>query len=116
MSGLSGWRPVRTSPLIAASIALLAAACVSTPSIVTSQSAGCSSLIPPDWKEPVEGVDWPSEDATAGDVWAALDRQTGKLQQQFDRTIAVIGITARCEARDEAARARALKSKLLGIF
>ena len=52
-------------------------------------------------------MDWPGEDAVAADLWVALDRQTGKLDQANDRTAASIGIVKRCEERDREAMRRA---------
>lgn len=101
--------------LAAASISLGAAACVSGPPIVTTQSAGCSSLLPAEWAQGVTGAPLPDGD-TVGDWIAFADAQTGKLDQANERTKAAIGIVSRCEARDAAAIKHATRHKFLGIF
>jgi hypothetical protein len=82
---------------------------------VTTQSAGCSSLLPADWKQGVTGADLPDGN-TVGDWIAFGDAQTGKLDQANERTKASIGIVERCEARDAAAVKRATRRRFLGIF
>ena len=100
-------RAMRLSLLL--SIALLAGGCATIAPTVTSRSVSCATLIPSKWQEGVEGVDWPGEAATAADVWVALDRQTGKLDQANDRTVDALSIITRCEERDAAAVKRSTK-------
>jgi hypothetical protein len=61
-------------------------------------------------------VDWPGENATAGDVWVALDGQTGRLDQANDRTASAIVIVERCEKRDQDAVERATAPWYRRIF
>ena len=82
---------------------------------MTTQSAGCSSLLPAEWAKGVAGAPLPEGD-TVGDWIAFGDAQTGKLDQANERTKAAIGIVERCEARDAAAVKRATRRKFLGLF
>ena len=84
--------------------------------IVTAQSAGCSSLVPEEWRRPVDGADLPPAEATVGDWITFGDQQTGRLDMASDRTAATIGIVERCEARDQAAVRQATRRRVLGIF
>ena len=94
-------RQVLTRLLILACLALPVTACVATPPIVASPSA-CSSLLPPEWQEGVEGAALPQGE-TVGDWISYADAQTGQLDKSNDRYVAATGIMARCEARDRAA-------------
>lgn len=104
-------RATRLIPLLAM---LACGACASGPPIVTASAAGCSSLIPDEWRQGVAGADIP-EGNTVGDWIAFGDAQTGKLDIANDRTKSAIGIVARCEARDAAAIKQATRRKFLGI-
>lgn len=90
-------------------------ACVGGPPVVTTQGAGCSQLLPADWRQPVEGAPIP-EGNTVGDWIAFGDAQTGRLDIANDRTVSAIGIVERCEARDAVAVRRATRRRFLGIF
>lgn len=68
----------------------------------------CSSLIPSEWREGVEGAPFP-EGSTVGDWIAMVDAQTGQLDKANGRTVDTIGIIERCEARDRATVAEARK-------
>lgn len=103
---------MRSIPLCAT---LACAACVGGPPIVTTQGAGCSNLLPADWRQPVEGAPIP-EGNTVGDWIAFGDAQTGRLDIANDRTVSAIGIVERCEARDAVAVRRATRRRFLGIF
>jgi hypothetical protein len=94
---------------------LAATACAAGPLTVTTQAAGCASLIPPEWRGGVDGAELPSGD-TVGDWIAFADAQTGKLDQANDRTSSTIGIVERCEVRDAAAVRQATRRRFLGIF
>lgn len=83
--------------------------------IVTASAAGCSGLLPPEWKQGVEGADLPVGD-DVGDWVSFADAQTGRLDIANDRTKSAIGIVERCEARDAKAVKQATKRKFLGIF
>lgn len=83
--------------------------------VVTTQSAGCSSLIPPDWAQGVESAPLPGG-STVGDWITFGDQQTGRLDQANDRTASTIHIVTACEARDVAAVHRATRRRFLGIF
>ena len=84
---------------------------VSEPPIAASQSA-CSSLLPPEWREPVPGAPLPDGE-TVGDWIAFGDAQTAQLDKANDRTGAAIGIIERCEARD---REAVKKARRRGLF
>lgn len=82
---------------------------------MTTQGAGCSQLLPGEWRQGVEGAPLPDGD-TAGDWIAFGDAQTARLDVANDRTKSAIGIVERCEARDAKAVKQATKRKFLGIF
>lgn len=85
--------------IAAASLAL--AACLTRP-VVTTQQISCTALVPSDWKQGVMGIPLPGLDSAVGELWSALDAQTGKLDQANGHTKDAIGIVERCEARDAA--------------
>lgn len=101
--------PIRQSILGCATLAC--AACAGAPPIVTTSAAGCSSLVPAEWREGVVGAALP-DGATVGDWIAFADAQTGRLDSANGRTRDAIGIVARCEARD----ARAVRRAGRGFF
>lgn len=110
---------MRKALMIASTLTLALPACVpfaGGPPIVTAQSAGCSSLVPTEWREGVAGADLPLAQSVIGDWIAFADAQTGKLDQANDRTSATIGIVARCEERDRQAVERATRRRFLGLF
>jgi hypothetical protein len=82
---------------------------------VTARSAGCSQLLPAEWREGVAGAPLP-DGSTVGDWIAFADAQTGRLDVANERTKAAIGIVERCEARDAEAVRRATRRRVLGIF
>jgi hypothetical protein len=82
---------------------------------VTPSAAACSALLPPEWRQGVEGAELPQGDSV-GDWIAFGDAQTGRLDMANGRTRDAIGIVERCEARDAAAVARATRRRFLGIF
>lgn len=98
--------PMRVLALASTSLAV--AACAGGPPIVTTQSASCSTLLPPSWKDGVPGAPLPEGD-TVGDWISFADAQTGKLDQANGRTRDAIEIVTRCEARDQAAVKRATR-------
>ncbi len=61
--------------------------------------------MPSSHRTPVPPVDLPSDTALAGDLWVALDGQTGQLDRANGHTADVLEIVTACEARD----AQALK-------
>lgn len=83
--------------------------------LVTTQGAGCSQLLPTEWREGVQSAPLPAGD-TIGDWIAFGDAQTGRLDVANERTTATIGIVERCEARDAEAVRRATRRRFLGIF
>lgn len=99
-------RPAPISAWILLSTVLAVSGCVSGPPIVSGPSAGCSSLVGDDLKADVAGVDLPSPDASAGDLWGAFDGQTGRLDTANGYKRAGFQTIERCEARDRAAAAR----------
>ena len=90
-------------------------ACAGGPPIVTASAAACSTLVPPGWKNGVEGAPLPGGD-TIGDWVAFGDAQTGRLDQANGRTTDAIGIVERCEARDAAALKRARRGWLARLL
>jgi hypothetical protein len=70
----------------------------------------CAALIPPSYRRPVAATPLPRTDATAGDLWTALDGQTGRLDQANGRTADLISIAEACQAR-QAAVVRQLEPK-----
>ena len=81
---------------------------------MTAQNAGCSELIPADWRQGVAGAPLPSGD-TVGDWVSFADAQTGKLDQANGRTKDAIELVARCEARDAAAVKKATRRGFFGL-
>lgn len=79
------------------------------PPVVTTSAAGCSSLIPAAWRQPVEAADPPQEAPTVGDLIIFGDEMQGRLDMANDRTISTIGIVERCEERDREAVRRATR-------
>ncbi len=92
---------------------LFCGACVNAPPIATTPSA-CSELLPTEWLKGVAGVDLPDFNSV-GELGAAFDGQTAKLDVANDRYISGFGIVRRCEERDAKA-VKASRSKFLGLF
>lgn len=68
----------------------------------------------PSLRADVAGVEIPPIEASAGEIWTALDGQTGRLDQANDSRRAVLEVIERCEARDrEATSPRGLWARLL---
>jgi hypothetical protein len=105
-------RMIRLIPL---SAMLALGACAGGPPIVTTNAANCSSLLPDDWKQGVEGADLPDGN-TVGDWVAFGDAQTGRLDQANGRTRDAIEIVERCEKRDAEAVRRATRGFFGRIF
>jgi hypothetical protein len=110
-------KKTRKTQLVAAlMLGALTSSCA--PPIVTTHPSGCSSLIPSEWKQSVEGVDPPGASGrptVIADWQVAFDGQTGRLDQANGRTKDSIGIVERCEQRDAAAVHKATH-RFLGIF
>lgn len=104
-------RKALTILLMPAFVMLGLGACVGGPPIVTASAAGCSQLLPGEWKVGVSGAPLPDGD-TVGDWIAFGDAQTGRLDMANGRTKDAIGIVERCEARD----AKAVKRARRGFF
>lgn len=98
--------------LISTAFALSGCMLFRPPPTVIASPSSCTTLIPEAWKIGVAGVDLPGLDATVSDLWAALDGQTGKLDQANGRTMDAIGIVVRCEERDKAAVKKATRGGL----
>ena len=86
---------------ILASMTLVAAGCAAVPRMPNPQSA-CSSLVGPSLRADVPPVPLPPADATAGDLWTALDGQTGRLDTANTYRRAALETVELCEARDAA--------------
>lgn len=82
---------------------------------MTASAAGCSQLVPADWKAGVEGAALPDGN-DVGDWIAFGDAQTGRLDMANGRTRDAIGIVERCEARDAAALKKARRGWLGRLF
>lgn len=86
---------------------------------VTTQRAGCSSLIPADWAngtpaaEIVTGI--VAGTAGVGDWMLQADREAARGDIADDRTRAAIHIFTACEARDAQAVQRATRRRFLGL-
>lgn len=104
---------MRPSILPLAMLACALSACAAP--IVTTQSAGCSSLIPDTWLLGVSAAPLPDGNSV-GDWIAFGDAQTGKLDQANSRTKDAIEIQRRCEARDAAAVKRAARGFFGRLF
>ena len=70
-------------------------------------SAPCSPLIPPSFRNPVAATPLPAADASAGQVLAALDGQTARLDMANGRMSDVIAIVVACDRRAREAAASA---------
>lgn len=103
---------MRLTPL---SAMLACVACAAGPPVVTTQSAGCSQLLPGEWTAGVESAPLP-DGSTVGDWIAFADAQTGRLDVANDRTKAAIEIVSRCEQRDREAVRQATRRRFLGVF
>lgn len=101
------------STLLLVTLAAALSACAAP--IVTTHSASCSSLLPPEWKQGVAGAPLP-EGNTVSDWIVFGDAQTGKLDQANGRTKDAIGIVERCESRDAAAVKKATRGFFGRIF
>ena len=66
-------------------------------------TAGCSSLIPAGWTEPVPSAPLPPASAVEADWQVFGIEQTGQLARANGRTSDVVEIVTSCEARDAAA-------------
>lgn len=96
------------------SLVAVTTACAGTP-VVTTASAGCSSLIPPSWEQGIAGAPLPADDSVGS--WISFgDQQTGKLDTANARTRDAIEIQRRCEARDKDAVRRATRGFFGRIF
>jgi len=105
--------PVQMRRLILISSGLLLSGCVSAPPIVSTPTA-CSTLLPPEWREGVQGADLP-QGSTVGDWIVFADAQTGQLDKANSRYNESVGIIERCEQRDREA-VRKSRRKFLGVF
>ena len=70
--------------------------------VTAAPPSACSSLVPKSLRDVVVGVELPSRTARAGDVWSALDGQTGKLDTANANGTASLEIVEACEKRDAA--------------
>lgn len=83
-------------------VVLLCAACAGSIQVLTP-AAGCSSLVPAGWTEPVPSAAFPANLADVRDWQVFGVEQTGQLAKANGRTSDVIEIVRSCEARDAAA-------------
>lgn len=59
-------------------------------------------MIPPSYRAPVPPTPLPPTDATAGDVWTALDGQTTQLDAANGRSADLVQMADGCQARQAA--------------
>lgn len=83
--------------------------------VVQSTPNSCSTLLPADWKQGVDGADLPDGN-TVGDWIAFGDAQTGRLDVANGRTKDAIEIVERCEERDAAAVKKATRGFFGRLF
>jgi hypothetical protein len=102
--------------LISALMAVTSCAMFQGKPIVSATPNDCSSLVPDSWKQGVPGVDLPGLDAAVGELWVAIDGQTGRLDQANGRTKDSIEIVERCEERDRKAVQKATQGFWSRIF
>lgn len=96
-------RPALRALWILASIAPALPGCASTrltPPILAALD--CAALIPPSYRSPVAPTPLPRLDATAGDLWSALDGQTTQLDQANGRAADLVAIADGCQSRQQA--------------
>jgi hypothetical protein len=86
---------------ILASTMLVVAGCASGRHTLELPTA-CSSLVGPSLRGDVPPVEMPSVEAMAGEVWTALDGQTGRLDIANTNRRAVLEVIEGCESRDAA--------------
>lgn len=70
---------------------------------VSAATAGCSSLIPAGWTDPVPSAALPPAEAVETDWQVFGIQQTGQLARANGRTADVVEIVTSCERRDAAA-------------
>lgn len=70
---------------------------------VHTPTAGCSSLLPAGWTDPVPSAALPPVDAVEADWQVFGIEQTGQLARANGRTADVVAVVKACEARDAAA-------------
>lgn len=88
----------RLSILACMTLAVALSACA-TPTVLQRPASACSTLIPDDWKNGVEGAAPPL--APVVGEWIAFgDAQTGNLDKANGRTRDSITIVEKCEKRD----------------
>lgn len=78
---------------------LLCGACAGSIQIATP-AAGCSSIVPERWGDPVPSAAFPPDAATIRDWQVFGVEQTGQLARSNGRTADVIEVVRSCEARD----------------
>lgn len=69
-------------------------------------AAGCSSLIPAKWADPVPSAAFPQDSADERDWQVFGVEQTGQLAKANGRSSDVIAVVRACETRDAAAVGR----------
>lgn len=97
-------------------IAISSAGCALTPRPpVTPDVIRCAELIPDRYRQPVKGTAIPGP--TVGEISAALDSQTSKLDQANGRTSDVVAIVDVCDRHNTAAIDKIRpRKRILGIF
>lgn len=86
---------------------------VGGPPVLSTQSAGCSSLTPRSWHDGIPAPPYP--DPIVGALISAYNVLEGLLESANDRQKATMDIQERCEARDAAAVHRATRRRFLGL-
>lgn len=83
-------------------LTLPSGACAGSIQIATP-AAGCSSLVPAGWAEPVPSAAFPQDTASVRDWQVFGVDQTGQLAKANGRTADVLEVVTACEKRDAAA-------------
>lgn len=78
--------------------------------VVSTQSAGCSTLTPRSWHDGIAAPPYP--EPTIGALIAAYNVLEGLLESANDRQKATMDIQERCEARDALAVHQATRHRL----
>lgn len=115
MSSVPRPAPISRSILLLLLTASVVSACA-TPIVTPRAALPCSALVPQQLIDDVPPTDFVPDAANVGDLWIALDGQTGQLDKANTFKRATIDIVKACEARDAAVDAMLTRRKFLGIF
>lgn len=95
---------------------LLTPGCATTNQRLAVLAVNCSSAIPEEYKQYVQGTKLPVG-ATISDLAVALDTQTARLDMANGRTADMISLIQKCDARNaEIVKELAPEKKFFGLF